>query len=165
MVEPKKTVKLEAYALAYCRISSRLQAMANRGYTPLIAVQMALAGELGTIRGESLQFNIAINITQYIIRQVRRGGWAAESGGLENRWGLIPSQGSNPCFSANKSTTYVTLNRSQSRFFIAQFPQPPAFIWSVLPLNPPVCKLLRWSLGQYVRAIYWRVQVIFQRPL
>jgi len=26
--------------------------MANKGYNPLIAVQMALAGELGSIRGE-----------------------------------------------------------------------------------------------------------------
>ncbi len=42
----------EAYALAYCRISSYLQTMANKGYNPLIAVQMALAGELDSIGGE-----------------------------------------------------------------------------------------------------------------
>jgi transposase len=38
--------------LAYCRISSYLQTMANKGYNPLIAVQMALNGELESIRGE-----------------------------------------------------------------------------------------------------------------
>lgn len=35
----------EIYAQAYCRISSYLQTMANKGYNPLIAIQMALAGE------------------------------------------------------------------------------------------------------------------------
>ena len=44
--------RTEIYAQAYCRISSYLQTMANKGYNPLIAVQMALAGELGCIRGE-----------------------------------------------------------------------------------------------------------------
>jgi transposase len=44
--------RTETYAQAYCRISSYLQTMANKGYNPLIAVQMALAGELGSIRGE-----------------------------------------------------------------------------------------------------------------
>ena len=44
--------RTEAYALAYCRISSYLQTMANKGYNPLIAVQMALAGELDSLRGE-----------------------------------------------------------------------------------------------------------------
>ncbi len=33
------------YAQAYCRISSYLQTMANKGHNPLIAIQMALAGE------------------------------------------------------------------------------------------------------------------------
>ena len=33
------------YAEAYCRISSYLQTMANKGHNPLIAIQMALAGE------------------------------------------------------------------------------------------------------------------------
>lgn len=36
----------ELYAKAYCRISSYLQTMANKGHNPLIAIQMALAGEL-----------------------------------------------------------------------------------------------------------------------
>lgn len=36
----------ELYAQAYCRISSYLQTMANKGYNPLIAIQMAFAGEL-----------------------------------------------------------------------------------------------------------------------
>jgi hypothetical protein len=44
--------RTEIYALAYCRISSYLQTMANKGYNPLIAVQMALNGELESIRGE-----------------------------------------------------------------------------------------------------------------
>lgn len=36
----------ELYAKAYCRISSYLQTMATKGYNPLIAIQMALSGEL-----------------------------------------------------------------------------------------------------------------------
>jgi hypothetical protein len=34
------------YAEAYCRISSYLQTMANKGYNPLVAIQMALSGQL-----------------------------------------------------------------------------------------------------------------------
>lgn len=37
----------ELYGKAYCRISSYLQTMANKGYNPLIAVQMALSGKIG----------------------------------------------------------------------------------------------------------------------
>lgn len=37
------------YAQAYCRISSYLQTMANKGYNPLIAIQMALAGKIKTV--------------------------------------------------------------------------------------------------------------------
>jgi transposase len=37
--------RTEIYAQAYCRISSYLQTMANKGVNPLIAIQMALAGE------------------------------------------------------------------------------------------------------------------------
>ena len=44
--------RTEAYARAYCRISSYLQTMAKKGYNPLITVQMALARELDSIRGE-----------------------------------------------------------------------------------------------------------------
>jgi len=36
----------ELYAKAYCRISSYLQTMANKGHNPLIAIQMALTGEI-----------------------------------------------------------------------------------------------------------------------
>lgn len=36
----------ELYAKAYCRISSYLQTMANKGYNPLIAIQRVLVGEL-----------------------------------------------------------------------------------------------------------------------
>jgi len=39
--------RTERYAQAYCRISSYLQTMANQGINPLIAIQMALAGEIG----------------------------------------------------------------------------------------------------------------------
>ena len=34
------------YAEAYCRISSYLQTMANKGYNPLVAIQLALSGQL-----------------------------------------------------------------------------------------------------------------------
>jgi len=37
--------RTEIYAKAYCRISSYLQTMSTKGYNPLIAIQMALAGE------------------------------------------------------------------------------------------------------------------------
>ncbi len=37
------------YAQAYCRISSYLQTMASKGYNPLIAIQMALAGQINNI--------------------------------------------------------------------------------------------------------------------
>jgi len=40
------------YAEAYCRISSYLQTMANRGYGPLVAIQMALSGEIYAQGGE-----------------------------------------------------------------------------------------------------------------
>lgn len=43
--------RTEIYALAYCQISSYLQTMTNKGYNPLIAIQMAMAGELESIRG------------------------------------------------------------------------------------------------------------------
>jgi transposase len=36
----------EIYAEAYCRISSYLQTMANKGYNPLIAIQMALSRKI-----------------------------------------------------------------------------------------------------------------------
>jgi transposase len=38
--------RAEQYAKAYCRISSYLQTMANKGHNPLIAIQMALAGQV-----------------------------------------------------------------------------------------------------------------------
>ncbi len=40
------------FAEAYCRISSYLQTMANRGYNPLVAIQMALSGQLYAEGGE-----------------------------------------------------------------------------------------------------------------
>ena len=33
------------YAEAYCRISSYLQTMANQGYNPLVAIQLAFSGQ------------------------------------------------------------------------------------------------------------------------
>ena len=41
------------YAEAYCRISSYLQSMANQGYNPLVAIQIALAGRAVDNMGES----------------------------------------------------------------------------------------------------------------
>ena len=35
----------EQYAQAYCRITSYLQTMANKGINPMLAIQMALAGQ------------------------------------------------------------------------------------------------------------------------
>ncbi|MGB9106366.1 MAG: IS66 family transposase [Terriglobales bacterium] len=40
------------FAQAYCRISSYLQTMANQGYNPLVAIQMALSGQLYAEAGE-----------------------------------------------------------------------------------------------------------------
>jgi len=40
------------YAEAYCRISSYLQTMANKGYNPLVAIQMAMAGRPAPEGGE-----------------------------------------------------------------------------------------------------------------
>ncbi len=40
------------YAEAYCRISSYLQTMANQGYNPLVAIQLALSGQLYADRGK-----------------------------------------------------------------------------------------------------------------
>jgi len=40
------------YAEAYCRISSYLQPMADQGYSPLVAIQMALSGEIYAQTGE-----------------------------------------------------------------------------------------------------------------
>ena len=39
------------YAEAYCRISSYLQSMANQGYNPLVAIQMAFSGQIYADRG------------------------------------------------------------------------------------------------------------------
>lgn len=39
----------ELYAKVYCRISSYLQTMANKGYNPLIAIQLALGGKINGI--------------------------------------------------------------------------------------------------------------------
>ena len=44
--------RTERYAKAYCRISSYLQTMANKGYNPLVAIQMAFSGQLYADRGE-----------------------------------------------------------------------------------------------------------------
>ena len=42
----------EDFANAYCRISSYLATMANRGYNPLIAIQLALSGKAPLDGGE-----------------------------------------------------------------------------------------------------------------
>lgn len=38
--------RTEQYAEAYCRISSYLQSMASKGHNPLVAIQMALSGDI-----------------------------------------------------------------------------------------------------------------------
>ncbi len=43
--------RIRTYAEAYCRISSYLQTMANHGYNPLVAIQLALSGQLYAVRG------------------------------------------------------------------------------------------------------------------
>ena len=42
----------EIYAKAYCRISSYLQTMTNKGHNPMIAIQLALSGQLHLVTGE-----------------------------------------------------------------------------------------------------------------
>ena len=44
--------RTEQYAQAYCRISSYLQTMRNCGYNPLVAIQIALSGEIYELGGE-----------------------------------------------------------------------------------------------------------------
>jgi transposase len=44
--------RTRVYAEAYCRISSYLQTMAYRGYNPLVAIQIALAGQIDVVCGE-----------------------------------------------------------------------------------------------------------------
>ena len=44
--------RTERYAQAYCRISSYLQTMAYRGYNPLVAIPLALSGQLYEQWGE-----------------------------------------------------------------------------------------------------------------
>jgi transposase len=49
MVKVKQKVsgcfRRKQYAEAYCRISSYLQAMANQGFNPRVAIQLALEGK------------------------------------------------------------------------------------------------------------------------
>lgn len=40
------------FAKAYCRISSYIQTMANKGYNPLVAIQMAFSGQIYASTGE-----------------------------------------------------------------------------------------------------------------
>lgn len=44
--------RTKKYADAYCRISSYLQTMANKGYNPLVAIQLAFSGQIYADRGE-----------------------------------------------------------------------------------------------------------------
>jgi len=44
--------RAQQYAQAYCRISSYLQTMTNKGYNPLVAIQLALSGQLYAELGE-----------------------------------------------------------------------------------------------------------------
>ena len=44
--------RTQTFAQAYCRISSYLQTMANKGYNPLVAIQMALSSHIYAQQGE-----------------------------------------------------------------------------------------------------------------
>ncbi len=44
--------RTEQYAKTYCRISCYLQTMANKGYNPLVAIQLALSGMIYSEGGE-----------------------------------------------------------------------------------------------------------------
>ena len=44
--------RTKKYADAYCRISSYLQSMANKGYNPLVAIQIAFSGQIYADRSE-----------------------------------------------------------------------------------------------------------------
>lgn len=44
--------RTKKYAEAYCRISSYLQTMANKGYNPLVAIQIAFSGQIYADGGE-----------------------------------------------------------------------------------------------------------------
>ena len=44
--------RTQIYAKPYCRISSYLQTIANKGYNALIAIQLAMAGELKLVGSE-----------------------------------------------------------------------------------------------------------------
>lgn len=48
----QKVSGAQAFAKAYCRISSYLQTMADKGYNPLVAIQMAFSGQIYTQPGE-----------------------------------------------------------------------------------------------------------------
>jgi len=45
-------LRTRQYAEAYCRIASYVQTMANQGYNPLVAIPMALSGQIYAGRGE-----------------------------------------------------------------------------------------------------------------
>ena len=66
------------YAEAYCRISSYLQSMANQGYNPLVAIQIALAGRAVDNMGEAIAalgwdtFNPDEVDREYSVQVVRR---------------------------------------------------------------------------------------------
>ena len=45
-------LRARQYAEAYCRISSHLQTMTNKGYNPLVAIQLALSGQPYADMGE-----------------------------------------------------------------------------------------------------------------
>ncbi len=42
----------EHYAQAFCRVSSYIQTMQNKGYNPLLAIQIAFAGQAADLGGE-----------------------------------------------------------------------------------------------------------------
>ena len=59
----------QTFAHAYCRISSYLQTMANKGYNPLVAIQMALSGQ-SILKGESSYLIFLQSVYNYIKHEV-----------------------------------------------------------------------------------------------
>ncbi len=63
--------RVQIYAQAYCRISSYLQTMANKGYNPLIAIQVALAGDAHSMGGKQLRKKKPVRMIKTFVYNMR----------------------------------------------------------------------------------------------
>jgi hypothetical protein len=86
----------------------------------------------------------------------RRGGRAVECTGLENRRGVKPTQGSNPCPSANLSSLMKTFTR---RFLNIRYILPPKNQSISRPLECSIQRIARATLS--LRAV---LADSFKRP-